>query len=313
MTQFSGTPTPEPGGSLPGRGPGGAHLSRPGSEQSGPREQFSAGEPPTTGERSTTDVAQEQAGEVAGSATEAGKHVAGVAGEQASQVKSEATQQAKDLWRQTQGELNDQAATQQNRAAQGLRSLSEELRSMARGSEQPGMATDLAHQAAERTNTVASWLDQHEPGHVLDEVTRFARRRPGAFLAISAGAGFLVGRLGRGLKAAGSNDAGDGAARDLSSGDPGAGAEYTTPEYATVPPPPGYQPSGYPAGPAYPQSPPPHYPPGSGYPAQPPRGPGYPPAAGGPQQGPGYPPPGPGYPRQEPDYPQPPTGRDLAP
>ena len=311
MTQFSGTPTPEPGGSLPGRGPGGAHLSRPGNEQS------STGEPSTTGERSTTEVAQEQAGEVAGSATEAGKHVAGVAGEQASQVKSEATQQAKDLWRQTQGELNDQAATQQKRAAQGLRSLGEELRSMARGSEQPGMATDLAHQAAERTSALASWLDQREPGHVVNEVTRFARRRPGAFLAISAGAGFLVGRLGRGLKAAGSNDAGDGAARDLGSGDLGAGAQYTTPEYATpeyatVPPPPGNQPSGYPAGPGYPQAPPP-YPPGPGYPAQPPRGPGYPPSPGGPQQGPGYPPPGPGYPRQEPDYPQSPTGRDVAP
>ena len=54
---------------------------------------------------------------------------------------------------------------------------------MAHGSEQPGMATDLAQQASERTNAVASWLEEREPGHVVDEITRFARQRPGTFLA----------------------------------------------------------------------------------------------------------------------------------
>ena len=44
------------------------------------------------------------------------------------------------------------------------------------------MATDLAQQAGERANAVASWLEEREPGHVVDEITRFARQRPGAFL-----------------------------------------------------------------------------------------------------------------------------------
>ena len=76
------------------------------------------------------------------------------------------------------------------------------------------MATDLAQQAGERTNAVASWLEEREPGHVVDEITRFARQRPGAFLAAAAGAGFLVGRLGRGLKAA-TDESDDSASRIL--------------------------------------------------------------------------------------------------
>ena len=73
----------------------------------------------------------------------------------------------------TQPELTEQAASQQKRVASGLRSLSKELSAMARGSEQPGMATDLAQQAGERANAVASWLEEREPGHVVDEITRF--------------------------------------------------------------------------------------------------------------------------------------------
>jgi hypothetical protein len=48
----------------------------------------------------------------------------------------------------------------------------------ARGSEQSGMATDLVHQASDRTSALASWLEQREPGHVVEEVTRFAPATP---------------------------------------------------------------------------------------------------------------------------------------
>ncbi len=235
------------------------------------------------GESSTADIAKGQAGEVANTAGDAGKHVAGVAGEQAQQVASEATRQVKQLMAQTRSELTEQAASQQKRVASGLRSLGEELSSMARGSEQSGMATDLAHQAGERTSAVASWLEEREPGNVVDEVTRFARQRPGAFLAITAGAGFLLGRLGRGLKAA--NDDSSESSADASAQGPGGGApsgvgDNSRQGNATAPLPPV-----------------PAYPPGPGY--QPPQAPGYPPA-------PSYPPPAPSYPQGR-------TGRDLAP
>lgn len=152
---------------------------------------------------STTDVAKQQAGDVAAGAADAGKHVAGVAQDQAQNVAAEATNQAKDLIHQTRGELTEQAAAQQKRAASALRALGDELGSMARSTDNPGVASDLARQAADRSGSIAAWLDDREPGHVLDEVTSFARRRPGAFLAIAAGAGLLAGRLGRGLTAGG--------------------------------------------------------------------------------------------------------------
>lgn len=167
---------------------------------------------PTTDDRSTTDVAKDQAADVAGNAADAGKHVASIAGDQAQEVAQEVTGQAKDLLAQARTELTDQAATQQQRAATSLRALADEFDSMASNSQQQGPAADLTRQAAERVHTVASWLDHSEPGHLLDDVTGFARRKPGLFLALAAGAGIAVGRLGRGA-AIGSTDTGSSTTR----------------------------------------------------------------------------------------------------
>ena len=225
---------------------------------------------------SNTDVAKHQAGEVAKTASDAGKHLAGVAGEQAGQVASEATHQVKQLVQQTRGELTEQAATQQKRVASGLRSLSTELSTMAQGSEQPGMATDLAQQAGERANAVASWLEEREPGHVVEEITRFARQRPGAFLALAAGAGFLVGRLGRGLKRTATTAATTPRPRMLvpprtpgwSTPPPRVMPPSRHPRSRRTPPTPGYDPSGYQPAPGYQgrQPPAPSPAPSPGYP-----------------------------------------------
>ena len=147
---------------------------------------------------STSDVAKEQAASVGQGAADATKHVAGVAKEQASDVAAETTKQAKDLLSQTRTEVQSQAATQQDRIAAGIRSLSSELGSMAEKSDQSGTATDLVRQASARADDIASWLEGRDPGALVQEVTAFARRRPGAFLAIAAGAGLLAGRLTRG-------------------------------------------------------------------------------------------------------------------
>ena len=72
---------------------------------------------------------------------------------------------------------------------------------MARNSEQDGVATDLARQAADKARTAAGWLADRDPGSLLDEVRSFARRKPGTYLAIALGAGVLAGRLTRGLTA----------------------------------------------------------------------------------------------------------------
>jgi hypothetical protein len=62
--------------------------------------------------------------------------------------------------------------------------------------------TDLAYEASRRVGGMSHWLDNHEPADLLDEVKRFARRRPVAFLALAAAAGVVAGRVTRGAVAA---------------------------------------------------------------------------------------------------------------
>lgn len=150
---------------------------------------------------STTDTAKNEAQQVGGQAMEGGKHVAEVGKEQAKNVTAETGQQAKELWAQTRSELLSQSAQQQDRVAAGLRSLSQELSSMVRSSEQQGVASDLASQASQRIGDVAGWLEHRDPGSLVQEVKRFARQRPGTFLAAAAAVGLVGGRLSRGLVA----------------------------------------------------------------------------------------------------------------
>jgi uncharacterized protein YjbJ (UPF0337 family) len=177
-------------------------------------------------------VAKDRAGAVKDTAKDAAANVAGTAKEQAGQVAGEAKAQAKDLLSQGRNELNDQARSQQQRAAGSLHALAGQLHDMSANASEPGLAQDLTRQAAGHAATLASWLEDREPGDLLDEVRDYARRRPGTFLALCAGAGVLAGRLGRGLQADASDSARSSEARmstepterpDLGSGNGTAG------------------------------------------------------------------------------------------
>jgi hypothetical protein len=150
---------------------------------------------------------KDQAADLGQGALQAGKHAAGTAKEQTSVVTAEAARQGRDLARQAQGELTAQASQQQQRLAGSLHALGDELASMASRSENPGVATDLVHQAAGTTRHVASWLEEREPGQLLEDVKTFARQRPGLFIALAVGAGLAAGRLTRGLADSGNDDA----------------------------------------------------------------------------------------------------------
>jgi hypothetical protein len=182
------------------------------------------GSPTTTGRaQETKDVALDEARNVGQTAAQAGSQVAATATDQAKEVVQETQRQAKDLLEQGRAQLKDQTVAQQQKAAQGLTSLAQELRSLADGSSAgaPGPARDLLQQASSSVEQFAGWLQNREPAEILDEVRNFARRKPGMFLLGAAAAGVLAGRLTSGVKAAHSDSA--------SSGAPSTGYNYVDP------------------------------------------------------------------------------------
>jgi hypothetical protein len=128
--------------------------------------------------------------------------VAGTAKEEAANVVAETKTQAKSLLSQARDELSSQGSTQKDRLTGTLHGFARELGAMASSSEESGPLTDLAHQASRKGGEIAHWLDNHEASDVLEEIKRFARRRPLMFLTLAAAAGVLAGRLGRSAVAA---------------------------------------------------------------------------------------------------------------
>lgn len=208
----------------------------------GPYDQTSPATTPGTQEASTTDVAKEEAASVAADAKEGTQQVAETAKGEAQAVAAEAQQTAKDLYHQLMSELTGQGSQQQSRAAQGLQTLADDLGQMA-GSAQSGVAGDIARQVSEQARSAAQWLEGREPGDVVDEVRRFARRRPGAFLAGAALVGLAAGRLTRGVVAE---------KQDESSGTPAGVQGSPRPVGAVSPPPPSYPVAGTAAAPVAP-------------------------------------------------------------
>jgi len=181
---------------------------------------------------STVDTAKGEATNVKDTAAGAASDVAQTAKSEASNVAGEAKQQAKNLIGQTQSELRGQVSNQQSAIAQKLNGWASELGSMASQGEESGQMNDLAHEASRRVGAVSHWLDSHEPADILDEVKRFARRRPVAFLAIAAAAGVVAGRVTRGAVAANTSvdsDNGGSPARAYDSDVYGSGYQSATP------------------------------------------------------------------------------------
>lgn len=171
-------------------------------------------------------VAKDQASDVGRTAADAGGQVAQTTKEQAQNVVGEAKAHARDLVGEARTQVRDQAGTQKGRAVEQLRTLGSELQQMGQQEGQSGIASEVARQIADRTHGLADYLDRHEPADLLDELRRYARRRPVVFLTSAAIAGVLAGRLTRNLA---SNDDQDDR-REFGTGDRG----YATPAVQPV-------------------------------------------------------------------------------
>lgn len=183
----------------------------------------------------TTDQsARERAQDAAGTAAEEGRHVAGTAKDEAQRVASEAASQARSVVGDALGQVSEQSAAQKDRLASTLRTLGEDLDSMA-GRGTPGLAADLARQASEQARSLGTHLEGREPSELLDDVRRFARQRPGTFLLGALAAGVVVGRLVRGT-ADGIQAAEAAGGRVTPSPSPTPATPPTTPPVSPVPP-----------------------------------------------------------------------------
>lgn len=156
--------------------------------------------PPADTQASGSDGMRAKVENAADQAKSSASTVAGTAQEQVREVASETRAQARGVASDVRDRLTEEAEQQSGRAADLLAKWSDDLAQMADGGDSSTHA--LARQLSDKGREFADQLRGGSPNDLLDQIRRFARRRPGAFLAGSAAAGFIVGRLGKGLAAA---------------------------------------------------------------------------------------------------------------
>lgn len=149
---------------------------------------------------------KEQAKGVAEDAAGRAKDVAGEATEQVKSVAQAATEQTKTLFSGVGQDLSQEVESQKDRIAALLRQLGDELDEAAGRGEAGGRVASFAGDAAYRAREASQWLETHHSGEFVDMIGDFARRRPMTFVAASAAAGLVMGRLTRGMVASARSD-----------------------------------------------------------------------------------------------------------
>jgi hypothetical protein len=153
-----------------------------------------------TTQQGTNTVAEAAAPakEVAHEAASQAKAVATEAKEQVREVASDVKAQAEELVHRTQDGLRNEAQSRTQQAADSLRTLGSQMEALRNGdTDRAGPVLRYVDEAQRRVSTLADRLQQRGFQGLVDDVSSFARRRPGLFLAACAGTGFVVTRLVR--------------------------------------------------------------------------------------------------------------------
>jgi hypothetical protein len=158
----------------------------------------------TTGggnESDTKQVAKQEGEQVAEDAREQTQELAESARESAVEVAEEAKHQAIDLAEDARRQLHDQARQQTDNLGNAIQDLGTKLHALADGrTDEAGQVDDYADRLADQVDRIGGRVQELGFDGTIDELQRFARRRPGMFLLGAAAAGFAVSRLGRGAK-----------------------------------------------------------------------------------------------------------------
>jgi hypothetical protein len=158
--------------------------------------------PPDRSTDNDESAVKQAAGQSAQAAGRAAGDVKDTAKEQVQRVGSEARTQARTVAADVRDRVGQQARTQNDKLVGGIREMADHLDEM-RGDRTDSPAATVVSRVADGGRQFADYLDRNGPEGVLREVQDFARRRPGAFLATALAAGFVVGRLGKGVMKAG--------------------------------------------------------------------------------------------------------------
>lgn len=189
----------------------------------------------TSGASGSDEGLKEKGAGAAADVGEGAKNVAGVAKDEATHVAHEAKSAARGLLYDARAQLVDQASSQKQRAADGLRDVGTQLSSMAAGA-QSGPASSIVRNLSRRAESAANWLSDREPTDIVQDVRSFARRNTGIFLAVAAGIGIVAGRVAKALHSGDPEEGGEhagsrGAPRPIAAG---AGSGYDDTPVATA-------------------------------------------------------------------------------
>lgn len=137
-------------------------------------------------EPTTKDVVEEEA-----------RHIGETARQEAGRIMDGAKDQGRELYAEARSRAKEEANHQTDRAADGLRAVSSDLRRLSQNEETKTSLATWMQQGADQIDGLASRVNDRGFDGLVEDVRGFARRNPGTFLGISFGIGLLAGRLAR--------------------------------------------------------------------------------------------------------------------
>jgi hypothetical protein len=198
-----------------------------------PRSTDPGGHDPQERHRDTRD----RGAEVAQDAKDEARSVAHTAQHEAGRVADEVRHQATHLTESAREQLHHQARSQTEHLGEAIGGMGDRIQALADGRpEDAGNVQELARSIAEQAKTVSRRIDELGFDGSVDELQRYARRRPGAFLAGAAAIGFVAARLTQGARQAG-DDRSDPRSTSRSMGHAELGQPQIGDRGADVPPP----------------------------------------------------------------------------
>jgi len=185
-------------------------------------------------------AAADEGTELAGEVRDQARAVASTAGEQGGAIAQSAVSEGRDVVERAKGAVEHEARQRTEELTRTVRRLGDGLGALAEGRTQDaGPVVGYTRDAADRVGQFAQRLEDRGYDGMIEDVSRFARRRPGAFLAAAGILGFAVGRVvrsgGATSAASPSDERGPAAAGLAGRGDPTVSLEPAMPDPAPAP------------------------------------------------------------------------------